>query len=119
MKGAIAKKIISCVIILALSIGACSSVLAEQESADYAEIVFGENLKLTNMSIKGPYDFEGTIKGGKPATVISGTASMYLDVSDKLMPVLPDHTPVDITVEYFDEGNGYFNLVFGFVLLKG
>ncbi len=108
------KRVTACITAFFLLFGMTLSVNANTaEIPDYAEIVFGENLKLTNMSIKGPFDFKGTEKGGRPATVISGTASMYLDVSDKFMPEVPDHTPIDITVEYFDEGNGYFNLVFG------
>lgn len=37
---------------------------------------------------------------------------MLFDVDDKMLYDIPDETPIKVTVEYFDEGDGYFELAY-------
>jgi len=37
---------------------------------------------------------------------------IYFNVNDKIAYEIPDETPIAITVEYFDEGNGFFEIAY-------
>lgn len=54
--------------------------------------------------------------GGRVARVLNpseeGKLYILCDISDSMAYELEDYTPVEITVEYYDEGNGFFEIAY-------
>lgn len=87
--------------------------IAEEKSADYAGVVFGASSEYVNMhedyaSYMKPSVEQGRI--GLKSARTSGGESMWLGINDDFMYDLPPDTPIDIIIEYFDAGNGWFNI---------
>ncbi len=91
-------------------------VIAEQ-SNDQASMVVGEKGPETvNMSlVSNSTAIQGQIverdgRYGQLTTISSNRCYYLINVDDKLLYDLPPNTPMEVTVEYFDEGKGSFEL---------
>lgn len=88
------------------------SAMADDAISDYAGASFGAVTKYVNMhedyaNYMSPVYVDG--KEGLKSADVAGS-SMWIGINDKFMYDLPNDTPVDITVEYFDEGYGHFSI---------
>lgn len=92
----------------------CFNVSAFEKTEIYAEIIFGENGKLTNATMNcGWTKVEKGGKQGAKTSKAGGAGSdlyAYVDVADKILYDIPNDTPIEIDVEYYDEGSGSFAL---------
>ncbi len=87
-----------------------SLVLAENET-DYAKAVFGSEREYINMSCNESLEaVERDGRGGIKTNISKKALFILCDVADSFLYDLPEYTPIDITVEYFDEGKGCFSL---------
>lgn len=59
---------------------------------------------------------EKVTKGGRAALLLDPASEKKLyasvNVDDKIMYNIPDYTPVEVTVEYYDEGKGFFEVAY-------
>ena len=102
------KKLVSYILVFVMIIASVSVSAAEVESDDYAEVVLsaGEmhmrNAKLINFNLPSKTEL------GKSGAVTNGDGFLFIkvDIDDAFMYQLPNNTPVDITVEYFDDSDG-------------
>lgn len=107
------KKIISTLLSIVLLFQNYACVLAAEENNSFAMVEFGSPDKLTNMTVNSA---KSSVKyGGKYARRLETTAAsnnLYIrcNVSDTYMGQLSDRTPIEITVEYFDEKPGKFSI---------
>lgn len=84
-------------------------------NATVAEAVFDNKSQPQNMKITDSMKY--VEKGGRTGKISNRTAGdteMYLlvDVNDDVLYNIPDMTPIDIDVTYFDEGYGSFSLLY-------
>ncbi len=87
-----------------------SLVRAENET-DYAKADFGSEREYINMSCNESLDaVERDGRGGIKTNISKKALFILCDVTDSFLYDLPEYTPIDITVEYFDEGKGCFSL---------
>lgn len=85
-------------------------VLAEQPE-EYAKLHIDEVMQLDNMRVSVTEDY--VEKGGKRGIKYSRTNHyVWIDVSSKVAYDLPEYTAVEITAEYFDEGNGFITFAY-------
>lgn len=70
----------------------------------YAEVVFGSGGITSNMSVS--HSFVSETAGGKEgvrSNKASGAEFLYINISDDVLYNIPNDTPIDIAVEYFDD----------------
>ncbi len=106
-------KIVSVLLAAVMQIQLIPCIASADEAVDYAEIIFGNIPQYTNMNERyANYMVAATEQGrtGTKSVADAGGDSMWIDIADNFMYDLPQDTPVDITVEYFDKGNGHFNI---------
>lgn len=73
----------------------------------YAEVVFGSGGKTRDMSVT--HSFVPESAGGKEGVRSKKSAKaefIYINISDSVLYDVPDDTPIDIVVEYFDDQAG-------------
>lgn len=107
------KKIVTILLAAIMQASLIPSIASAEDTVDYAEIIFGNVPQYTNMNERyANYMVAATEQGrtGTKSVKDAGGDSMWLDINDNFMFDLPEDTPVDITVEYFDKGNGHFNI---------
>lgn len=90
-----------------------------EEKSDYAEVVFGDEDKLYNitelpvaesMTVHKTIKGKNCLVGGKSTGYTPGYNGLFyqFDVNKELMYNLPEGTPVEVTVEYYDGDGGSF-----------
>ena len=100
-----------------------SAVLADDEKADYAMAVFGKETKFyrmtetlggESMTTKSVIDGKECIVGGKDTGYGEGQNGLFFQFSvDKdFMYNLPNGTPIEVTVEYYDGPVGSFAIYY-------
>ncbi len=81
----------------------------------FAEIDFNNTVKNTGMSILD-FENEETERMGRKGVILDkdDEAKRYIriDVDDEVLYDISDDIPIEITVEYFDEGEGFFELLY-------
>lgn len=89
-----------------------SYAAADAEKADFAEAVFGTTTKYRNIyEDYANHMVPVTEQGRTGLKALTSTAEdMWFNIDDNFMYDLPEDTPIDIIVEYFDGGNGWFNI---------
>lgn len=80
----------------------------------YAKIDFNDSEQNVGMTVSAPQD---TVeRAGRKGKLLdrNGEAELYLlfNVDDKLLYNIPNGTAIEITVDYFDEGEGFFELTY-------
>ena len=89
------------------------SAVAEDEIKDYAEIKFGNVDQFVNMHDVDKFSvMSPVVRKGKEGRITDTNDTFWLGLDDKFMYDLPEDTPVDVTIEYFDEGTGHFCLIY-------
>ncbi|MGN0179893.1 MAG: sugar-binding protein [Monoglobaceae bacterium] len=89
------------------------SVFAEEEEAVYAYIIYGKPDKVLNLTATGNVDtVERDGRIGKKTNHANNVDAIAIDVDDNCLYDIPNYTPIDVTVEYFDEGYGKFSLIY-------
>ncbi|MBO5008376.1 MAG: hypothetical protein J6D26_06035 [Clostridia bacterium] len=93
----------------------CFGIAAADVSDEYVEVIFGKPDRLTNAKfVLGGWELvERDGRSGRRTNVAtkSGELNYYdIDIDDDFMFNLEDGTPIEVTVEYFDEGKGGFQL---------
>jgi hypothetical protein len=76
-------------------------------------VEIGKELKLTNASLYNDTAMTPVERDGRYGRITSMSSQKnyyYVNVDDKLMYNLPENTPVEVTIEYYDEGTGSFEL---------
>lgn len=89
------------------------SVLANTKT-DYAEVVLGYNVQTKNAEAVS-YRLLPTLKDGVVGAKTRQANNIHylqVNISDDFMYDLPNDTPVDITVEYYDDSEGSFCLTY-------
>ena len=89
----------------------------------YAKVDYSnpsENVGMTQVAVAN----QEVERAGRKGMLMDrdGESEMYMlfDVDYKLLYNIPKATPIEVTVEYFDEGNGYFELAYdGYDALPG
>ena len=85
------------------------------EIRDLAVIDFNNTVKNTGMSIFA-FENEETERMGRKGIILdkNDEAKRYIriDVDDEVLYDISDDIPIEITVEYFDEGEGFFELLY-------
>ena len=90
------------------------SVVTAEEKEVYTEVQLGSAIKVTG----GAAAASGMVaekKGGREGlTTVIKTDSIfvYVDIDDEKFFDVPNETPLDITVEYYDGGKGFFGLTY-------
>lgn len=85
-----------------------------QETAEYASISFDKHGKSVNMTVTETMEVvERNGKAGRRTNIKSNNIYIYTDVNKDFLYDLPNNSPVEIEVEYFDEGRGKFELDYG------
>ncbi len=91
-----------------------SAVSIPEKSVDgYAKVETGRSIGLTNTSIYNDSNMRVVCRDGKYGRVTSlndGKLCYNINVDDGFMFDLPPNTPIEVEVEYFDEGTGSFEL---------
>jgi len=109
-------RIISLFLIVAMIISVLPVITLAEETKEYAEIILGVEIKQKNAEIRGSsINLPTDTKKGKTGRRTSQANNLHyviVLINDGFMYDLPDDTPVDITVEYFDDSAGYFNLTY-------
>lgn len=81
----------------------------------YAQLYVDETVQLTNMQANTT-QMTYTERDGRKGLIShrSNSNAFYIlvNVSDKLIYDLPEYTAVEVTVEYFDEGNGFISFAY-------
>lgn len=86
-----------------------TNVFAQGE--DYAQLVLGTRDTMINLSAdEAMTAVQRQGRYGKKTSISDKSIYLYIDIADSFMYDLPDNTPVEITVEYYDEGTGSFEL---------
>ncbi len=86
----------------------------EEATPQYAEAVFGATIKKTNMSKVTATNFVLEEKGGRTGlrtNLATDAISIWINLDNDFMYQLEPDTPVDITIEYYDDIKG---AMFGF-----
>jgi len=103
--------LIFCILLSALPVAA-----VETEQKDYiARMVYlsdkdvGEGMTVSN---NGLTKVERDGRYGKRSDFEGSGLYYWCNVSDELLYNIPEHTPIDIVVEYFDESNGFFSMYY-------
>ena len=81
----------------------------------YAKVDYSnpsENVGMTQVAVAN----QEVERAGRKGMLMDrdGESEMYMlfDVDDNMLYNIPDETPIEVTVEYFDEGDGYFELAY-------
>lgn len=78
---------------------------------NYAHVVYGNTNKTYNMAATDSFKLvERKGKKGRQTVIADNNIYVYMDISKDFMYDLPIYTPVEVIVEYFDEGEGSFEL---------
>lgn len=98
-------------VIMCLSIG--FSTFAEETENVYAYILYGKPDRVQNLTATGNLDtVERGSRIGKKTNHANNVDAIVIDVDDNCLYDIPNFTPIDVTVEYFDEGTGQFSLIY-------
>ncbi len=113
------KKLLSFILAIAMVLSSIDAFAASKELqiGDKAEIILGKQDKISNLSIVfGSWNLvERAGRYGRQSDVASRTNAMCyyaVDLDDSFMNKLPNETPIEISVEYFDEGSGHFGITY-------
>ena len=115
------KRIISLILCVCLFLSTASGVVFAQENEvavdDYAEVTVGEKMSTKNIvkAVFSPTEnsFDLVKRGNRPAIQMNpskGCHYMKLGLDDALFPKTPDGGSYAVTVDYFDEGTGFFSV---------
>ena len=114
-----AKKLVAAVLAFAVAFTFCGIALAKSELqvGDKAEIILGKQDVINNLKIVfGNWNLvERGGRYGRQSDVASRANAMCyyaVDLDDSFMNKLPSETPIEIRVEYFDEGSGHFGITY-------
>ncbi|MGN0180460.1 MAG: sugar-binding protein [Monoglobaceae bacterium] len=100
--------VLQLVIIQILSCIIPFSVFAEDE---YASVIFSSQNKTERLKVTESWTaVERMGRIGKRTNISGNALYAYVNVNDDFLYNLPEYTPIEITVEYFDEGTGSFAL---------
>lgn len=78
---------------------------------DSASVTLGQPDRAVNLTLSDPMTVvERLGRMGRKSDIASNCIYFYVNVNDALMYDLPNSTPVEVTVEYYDEGEGSFEL---------
>ena len=97
---------------LSLGLSGANFAAAAEGTDEYALAYFGSEDTFENMTIPG-YVTDTIDVGGRMARttkIANASHHLYCDVNDEFMYAIPNGTPVEITVEYYDSGTGMFTL---------
>lgn len=97
---------------LSLAFSGADFVFAAEKTDEYALAYFGSEDTFENITIPG-YVTDTIDVGGRMARttkIAQSSHHLYCDVNDEFMYAIPNGTPVEITVEYYDSGTGMFTL---------
>ena len=96
-----------------------SSGFAEEDSnaENYAEIVLGETVTTHNLtysanSFSWQPETRNGVCGRRSRYYENGDGGLLLNLNDKFIYNLPNGTPVDITVKYFDDDMGKISIAY-------
>ena len=111
----VVKNVSALLILCVLLLSACP--LAGAEKNDYAEVIFGKQIKTVNMSVSAgwlgtPQLVTRNGAEGSRTALASNTVLFFINLNDDYFYQLDKDTPVLIEVEYFDEGYGSFTLTY-------
>ncbi len=103
-------KFVSVFLTVAMQLMCIQGISAEESSADYAYADFAGGSSV-NMSVNCPMQ-SVEVDGVRAVKTNKASDNLYIlcNVSDKFLYDVPLYTPVDITVEYYDSGNGCFDI---------
>ena len=110
------KKCLLC-IILTVALLLPSAVFADipEKTEIYAKVDYNnpeENTGMVQISVAN----QEVERAGRKGMLMDrdGESELYMlfDVDDKMAYEIPDETPIEVTVEYFDEGDGYVELAY-------
>ncbi len=104
------KRMLALALAFATVFASFPAAFAQEEDENYAEAVFGASTKYFNMHEDYANYMTPVERDGRAGLRSSGNqgCNMWLGITDSFMYDLPNDTPVDITVEYYDEGSGHF-----------
>lgn len=81
----------------------------------YARVDFNDHGKKTGLSLLWFENVE-VERAGRKGVVLNhdneAKRYLYIDVNDNILYDIPDDTPIEVTVDYFDEGEGFFELAY-------
>ena len=104
------KKVSSIILSLSLALSGITQIFAA-DAEQYALADFGKDETFVNCKVNAftnPVEVGGRM--GRMSKKGQGQHHIYVNVADSFMHDLPDGTPVEVTVEYFDRGTGMFTL---------
>ena len=110
------KKCLLCIILtVALLLPANAFAVVPGKPEAYAKVDYSnpsENTGMTHIAVAN----KEVERAGRKGMLMDrdGEPELYilLDVDDEMMYAIPDGTPIEVTVEYFDEGDGRFELTY-------
>ena len=81
----------------------------------YANVDFNNSGKKTGLSLLWFENVE-TEREGRKGVILNHDSEakryLYIDIDDNMLYDIPDDTPIEVTVDYFDEGEGFFELLY-------
>lgn len=91
-----------------------SATEEKPETITYTEVELGGTISVTGGSATATNMVPVKRAGREGLMSVSNINARYVmvDIDDKVLFDIPDETPIDITVEYFDSGNGWFGLTY-------
>lgn len=108
------KRLLSAALVLSMLLTGVCSMAAEPKKREYAQKIFSsqsiEDGITTNWNNYAVATRDG--REGWKMGVEANYYNIWMDIDDDFMYNLPPDTPVDVTVEYFDEGHGWFTLLY-------
>ena len=109
-EGRVISKIISIILIVVI-ISTFFSGLVVFGAESYAKVTFGKTINAINISVSGgliPLERGGRM--GSKTAKDSWIEYAYFNIDDNFLYDVPNYTPIDITVEYYDQTEGCFAL---------
>ncbi len=107
-------RFLSLFLILSLMQSIYVPALADEEIKDCAMIEVDSSPEMINLSVDGGLAKDLVMRDGKYGLVLDkgfeAGRFFWVNVDDTFMYDLPNNTPIDIEIEYFDEGLGRFTL---------
>ena len=80
-----------------------------------AKVDFNDHGKKTGLSLLW-FELVEVEREGRKGVVLNhdneAKRYLYIDVNDNMLYDIPDDTPIEVTVDYFDEGEGFFELAY-------
>ena len=110
------KRALLCILLVASFFSPTSIFAKDNELPEgYANVDFNNSGKKTGLSLLWFENVE-TEREGRKGVILNHDSEakryLYIDIDDNMLYDIPDDTPIEVTVDYFDEGEGFFELLY-------